>query len=371
MKHLVAALVLLGGCTANPARPTPPPRPETPPSTPGPMPPPADMTPPPAPPPAKGKVTLTVANPDGTPRSVQVITHGIDGVPTASLNAVGRAEVDVVAGGAVTAIDQTSPYMVTWLEVQPGDQLRDAQQPPPGPGTATGTTTPHAADITNVPASVRFLRAKVAVHDGATLYADAELAAMPSAGHAAGTLALSDGPATAKADRTLILYENNTTPESPSSWLFDSAAVPAPTTFDAARALPFIDHVKASVDRERRISVNWQRTGAIDVKVAKVLVVWHDGSALDSFWDVRFPYRTDGVTLPRLPPDVTLARLPAPTATLMLFAEVGLMDFADAASADAFRRDPRIWGIGPVGATRDLVQLGAAGVTRLVFDTPF
>ena len=99
--------------------------------------------------------------------------------------------------------------------------------------------------------------------------------------------------------------------------------------------------------------------------------MWHDGSATDTLWDVRFPYRSDGVTLPELPPAVTMARLPPPTATLMLFAEVGLVDFADATRADAFRRDPSVWGLGPVGAVRDLDQLGAAGVTRLVLSTPF
>lgn len=321
--------------------------------------------------PATGNVTLRLTHADGSPRSAHAISYDAGGHVSATVAIVGSGSIAIVDGGAVTAVDDDAPHLVTWLALAPGEALADSEAAPPAAATATGSVTPRAADIANVGSDVRFLRAKVAVRDGATLLADAELSATPSGGHAGGTLELADGPAGATAARALILYDDNATAESPSSWIFNRAPAPASTAFDAAGALPFIAHAAVTVAADGRVAVAWQPSAPLSsVSVGKILVTWHDGSSAWSSWEIRFPYRADSLTLPALPADFA-ARQPAPTGTLEIYAEVALLEFARAADGDAFRRDPSVFGSGIVGAVRDLDQLGGAGVTRLTFDTPF
>jgi hypothetical protein len=362
----------LFGCAAPSQIPTPPAKPENPPAKGTPPPAPNPLPPPTEPPPkSSAMITIYATNPDGSPRSVRVISHGLWGMPMGSVDIAGRGTVAVVAGGAVTLVDTHTLYMSTWLEVQPGDELHDGIALSAPDGAPQGSAPPRAIDIANIADDVRFVRAKVEMHDGTTLLAAGELSATPAAHHADGTLPLGSGTPTATAQRTLIQYLADNGPEVPSLWGFDSTTPDAAASFDASGALPFVHDLKVFIDSSQRISVNWQTTAPVgnSAQLAKVLVAWQDPATnMLSLWDVRFPYHSDGVTLPPLPPEIAKARLPPPST--LINAEVALLDFGDAASSDVFRRDPSAWGFGPVGATRDLA-LGGAGCRRLSFITQF
>jgi len=319
-----------------------------------------------------GRVSLTVTRADGSPRTVQVITHGVDGAPRNVVTATGTVELDVVVGGAVTAVDSRDGFVVSWLDVQPGDQLRDGQEPPP-PATLEGSAVGFSASVSHVAPEIRFLRAMIGVSDGqAKLRRGAEMSATPALGQATGSLSVPAAMSPVMAYRTLVVYSNIELPEVPSSWVYDVAPLPPPTDFDASRALPFIDHTAVRLDT-RRFVVSWNSAAALSgVQVGKLLVTWHDGDQPWPAWEVRFAYRgTNAVNLPTLPSAIAATVLPAASPTLAMYAEVALLEFADASRAAGFRQDAGVFGSGPVGANRDLAHLAMAGVSRLSFDTPF
>jgi len=315
-------------------------------------------------------VTVDPTTSDGSARAVRILVTDPDGSQRALVAASGPTELVVVPGGAVTVIDVARRALTTWLDVDGGELLRDRQQPPPT--VESGATTDRAAEIAGIAPNIRFLRAKVTRIDGGRLSAGRDLAASPANGRAGGMLGIPDGATASAAWRTLILYMDSAVAQVPSSWLFDASAPPISTSFDASRALPFLSQAQAAVDAAGRLRVSWHPEARLDgVDVGRISLTWRGLDDLYTTWEVRFPYRgDDAIVLPPLPPAIA-AGLTLPSGAVALFTELALFDFSDGARAAAFLADMSAFGTGVVGVVRDLDHLGAAGVARMTFVTPF
>jgi hypothetical protein len=319
-------------------------------------------------------VDVICTTPVGTPRSVQIVGHDVDGTPLTVVAAPdGTAHIDVPPGGAVTAVDDDATYLVSWLAVQPGDQLRDGKEDEAAVAytSAPGALSNHEISIANVTTDVRYLRARVDGKIDAGVVAGQEIAMQPNTA-AIDVPATYVDPAAATLFPAAVIYTNSDAPEAPSSWLYNGSVTDR-VAFDAATALPFVTHAAATVAADSTVSVAWRAGAPLagQVQAGRLELLWHHGAS-EPFqeWAVRFPYGGDQLVMPRLPGDLA-AHAPQPAPDLLIYAELVLVDFVDPADGDKFRRDSAIVGRAIIGANRDLFYLGQFGVRRAALDTPF